>query len=214
MKTPESVTPAIYTHIVRGEVADAELLTHRLIAGQIPAFVIENAGVSMARAADNTGLVTTLRANGFKGNIRNYVGFGAEIREVLPQDLSSVSIPEGVGWHWAGVTSLHADKKNDERGECYSLNFTAEGVGEFRMHENRQTEIKLEDLFSVLDSQTGQLLWHGLVDPELISPEGYITELEAGDLLVFDPSYVHMSRALTFPRRAQATFFNKRRRAA
>ncbi len=209
MISPESIVPAIYTRITKGEVPDAERLTERFLAREIPAFVIANSGISLAEATDSTGVVAALKAAGYEGNIRDSVSFGAEIRVILPPDLSNMLIPHGVEWHFAGVTTLHADKPNCQRGRCYSLNFTEAGIAEFRIHESRIPQEGFEDQWELLDAQNGQLLWHGLVDPELISPEGYITELRAQDLLVFDPSYAHMSRALTKPRLAEATFFEK-----
>jgi len=214
MRSLDSIAPAFYTRINRGVVSDSEELFQRLLAGRIPAFVITSAGVNLAQAARETGLLTALKENGYMGNTRDTVSFGAEIKTILPQDLSNTPIPQGVEWHWAGVTTLHSDMPDSGRGQCYSLNFTSTGKSEFRMHQSRIPDDKFNDQFDIFDVQVGQLLWHGIVDTEIVSPEGYIMEVEEGDLLVFDPSYAHMSRALTSPRKAEAAFFERRDRTS
>lgn len=209
MKNLDNLVPATYTPIERGSVAAAVELTERLVKLEIPAFIISKAGLSVAEATKRTKVAATLRSHGYDGDVRDRVDFGSVARGILPEDHTEMPIPVGDEWAEIGVTPLHSDLSSGGRGQQYSMNLTLVGNSEFRFHENRVPEERMDEQWDLLDSQVGNLLWYGLADPTLISPEGYKANLEAEDLLVFDPSYAHMVRGLTNPRYAEATFFEK-----
>lgn len=205
----KNLVVAKYTPIERGSFDDTENLVQRLLKSEIPAFVIANSGVSLKNALKETAVDKILKANGFDGNVKNSVEFVFKTSQVLPDDLKDEDYLIGDEWAQFGVTSMHTDQHSSEQGRQFSLNHTRAGSSEVRLHPARLTHDQLDEQWDLFDEQTGDLLWHDLVNPDLIAPEGHKARIIVGDLLVFDPSNAHVVRSLETPRISEATFFNK-----
>lgn len=197
-----------YTPVERGGIPDAETLVKKYLAAEIPAFVIANAGLTLEKSLKATGVKKLLIDSGYDGDDKNRVEFNHS-ENVLAADLSDLGDISGDEWALNGVTSLHSDKHRVDQASQVSLNHTRRGQSEFRLHQNRLQENQLDDQWDVLDTQTAILLRNSEVNPALMSPEGFIARIATYDLLVFDPSNIHMVRSLTSPRIAEATFFEK-----
>jgi hypothetical protein len=204
-----NLLPATYTQIERGSVGDTEKLVQKILTSRLPAFIIENSGISLPDALKNTAVDSVLRANGYDGNVKASVTFAHKPERVLSNELDYGTYFVDEEWDKMGVTSLHTDQHSDEDGRQFSLNHTRAGSSQFRLHPSRLRAEQLMEQWDLLDEQTGNLLWHSLVDPDLIAPEGHIATIVPGDLLVFDPSNAHVVRSLESPRVSEATFFRK-----
>jgi hypothetical protein len=204
----ERLVSAQYTDIDRKTLADVADMTNRLIGGEIPAFIIEDAGSSLEDASAKTIVHTQLMES-------NY----ASIKEVSIPDNNALPLfltddvphPEGREWFLRGVTPAHYDVARGSAGlTLYALNmhYTEKGSAEFRLHENRNFNDGIGDS-SQATAVTKSLLWDSMADAEIINPRGYKTIVTPGDLMVFDPSYVHIVRTLTAPRLSSVRVYEK-----
>ncbi len=203
----KKLVEATYTPIERGGKHDAPVFVERLLAGDLPAFVISASGPSLRKALSSTQIDHLLRLSGYDGDVKTSVQFEHGSAAILPADPTDLSFFEGDEWAKVGVTALHTDKHRVDQEQQYSLNHTRAGRSDFRLHPSRLSADQLDDQWDILDKQTGALIWYSLVDPELIAPEGHRAVISPGDLLVFDPLHAHIVRSLETPRISEATFF-------
>ncbi len=175
----------------------------RVLYSGLAGFVIGNARKSyknVCSVADELGLRGDRKASvPFEHNSRVEEAIGL---------LRNGSELQGT-WRDYGVTQLHAD--GDEGDQMLSIIRVKKGSFEIRAFERGPgvKGIPAVDLFDVLEGQTGLVLTEDRVDTDMVAARATVLRASKDDIVVFNPSQLHMAITLEGPRLSESTFFQK-----
>jgi hypothetical protein len=180
---------------------------HRLLAGDLSAFIVKNAGPSVIEALENTGLLDAISSRGYYQTSEGVVPFAHGKDNYIPDDFAESGTPLDPDWHLFGVTQLHQDAT--DQAETISLNSMVCGSAVYRIHRLPDHHNSATD-YGKLCLATGTILINGEVDREVVNPDGWSGTATAGDLTVIDTSYLHMAQSVDTPRLSEAVFYTRR----
>ncbi|MDB5186379.1 MAG: hypothetical protein JWL85_902 [Candidatus Saccharibacteria bacterium] len=177
----------------------------RVAAGDLPGFVMHNAGVDMNEAVAATGARDALVGHGYKLATARDNPLQFAFSERQPGD-TALRSPEGYAY---GNYSLHMDR-GLSADTTLSVHHTSHGVAEASLFEPASywAAKQLEDVESGAEERAARLFNEGMVDLSLLDQARHNAILTAGSLLIFRlggiKPLVHAFTSLEHPRISRA----------